>query len=90
MHEDLDALGVLRPDHEPRATEYVPQMQEIIGRLERSRLAYVASDGDVNYSVRDFPGYGKLSGKSLEDLRAGERVEVNSGKATRYAVGGGR
>jgi len=80
MDEDATALGVIKPDHEPRATEYVPQMQEIIDRLERSRLAYVASDGDVNYSVRDFAGYGKLSGKSLEDLRAGERVEVNSGK----------
>jgi len=80
MDADAAALGVIKPDHEPRATEYVPQMQEIIDRLARSRLAYVASDGDVNYSVRDFPGYGKLSGKSLEDLRAGERVEVNSGK----------
>jgi cysteinyl-tRNA synthetase len=80
MDEDATALGVIKPDHEPRATEYVPQMQAIIDRLERSRLAYVASDGDVNYSVRDFAGYGKLSGKSLEDLRAGERVEVNSGK----------
>ncbi len=80
MDEDAAALGVIKPDHEPRATEYVPQMQQIIERLEQARLAYVASDGDVNYSVRDFPGYGRLSGKSLEDLRAGERVEVNSGK----------
>ncbi|MFO0518967.1 MAG: cysteine--tRNA ligase [bacterium] len=80
MDADAAALGVVKPDHEPRATEYVPQMQQIIERLAQSRLAYVASDGDVNYSVRDFPGYGKLSGKSLEDLRAGERVEVNSGK----------
>jgi len=80
MDEDAAALGVIKPDHEPRATEYVPQMQAIIDRLERNRLAYVASDGDVNYSVRDFASYGRLSGKSLEDLRAGERVEVNSGK----------
>jgi len=80
MDADAAALGVIKPDHEPRATDYVPEMQQIIERLERCRLAYVASDGDVNYSVRDFPGYGKLSGKSLEDLRAGERVEVNSGK----------
>ncbi len=80
MDEDAAALGVIKPDHEPRATEYVPQMQAIIDRLERNQLAYVASDGDVNYSVRDFVGYGRLSGKSLEDLRAGERVEVNSGK----------
>jgi cysteinyl-tRNA synthetase len=80
MDADAAALGVIKPDHEPRATEYVPQMQDIIDRLARNRLAYVASDGDVNYPVRDFPGYGKLSGKSLEDLRAGERVEVSSGK----------
>lgn len=80
MHEDADALGVLRPDHEPRATEFVPQMQEIIRRLEENGLAYQAVDGDVNYAVRKFPGYGKLSGKSLDDLRAGERVEVDTAK----------
>ncbi len=80
MHEDADALGVARPDHEPRATAYVPQMLSMIGQLEKNGLAYRAADGDVNYSVRDFPGYGKLSGKSLDDLRAGERVDVNSGK----------
>ncbi len=80
MHEDADALGVQRPDHEPRATEYVPQMQDIIRSLETRGLAYRASDGDVNYAVRKFPGYGKLSGKSLDDLRAGERVEVDSAK----------
>ena len=80
MHEDADALGVLRPDHEPRATEFVPQMQEIIRELERKGLAYQAADGDVNYAVRKFPGYGKLSGKSLDDLRAGERVEVDNAK----------
>jgi cysteinyl-tRNA synthetase len=80
MHEDADALGVARPDHEPRATAYVPQMLSLIGQLEKNGLAYRAVDGDVNYSVRDFAGYGKLSGKSLDDLRAGERVDVNSGK----------
>jgi cysteinyl-tRNA synthetase len=80
MDEDAAALGVIKPDHEPRATQFVPQMQAIIDQLAQRKLAYVASDGDVNYSVRDFDGYGKLSGKSLEDLRAGERVEVNSGK----------
>ena len=80
MHEDADALGVARPDHEPRATAYVPQMLSMIGQLEKKGLAYRSADGDVNYSVRDFPGYGKLSGKSLDDLRAGERVDVNSGK----------
>ena len=80
MNEDVAALGVLKPDFEPRATEYIPQMQEIIRLLEQKGLAYVAPDGDVNYSVRDFPGYGKLSGKSLEDLHAGERVEVTLAK----------
>jgi cysteinyl-tRNA synthetase len=80
MHEDERALGVLEPDFEPRATEYVPQMLEIISRLEKNGLAYLASDGDVNYAVRKFPDYGKLSGKSVEDLRAGERVDVVEGK----------
>ena len=80
MHEDADALGVLRPDHEPRATEFVPEMLDLIRMLETRGLAYTAVDGDVNYAVRKFPGYGKLSGKSLDDLRAGERVEVESTK----------
>jgi len=80
MHEDADALGVQRPDHEPRATQYVPQMLEMIAQLEKNGLAYKAADGDVNYAVRKFDGYGKLSGKSLEDLRAGERVEVDANK----------
>ena len=80
MHEDADALGVLRPDHEPRATEFVPQMQSLIERLQHKGLAYRAASGDVNYSVRKFDGYGKLSGKSLDELRAGERVDVSDGK----------
>lgn len=80
MHEDADALRVLRPEHEPRATEFVPQMQTLISQLEANGLAYKASDGDVNYSVRKFPGYGKLSGKTLDDLRAGERVQVDTAK----------
>ena len=82
MHEDADALGVLRPDAEPRATEYVAEMQDMIRRLEQHGLAYVATNRDVCYAVRKFPGYGRLSGKSLDDLRAGERVEVqaDSGK----------
>ena len=80
MNEDADALGVQRPDHEPRATAYVPQMLELIGKLEARGLAYQAPDGDVNFSVRDFEGYGKLSGKSLDDLRAGERVDIDSAK----------
>ncbi len=80
MHMDADALGVQRPDHEPRATQYVPEMLEIIAKLEANGLAYLAADGDVNFAVRKFDGYGKLSGKSLEDLRAGERVEVATDK----------
>jgi cysteinyl-tRNA synthetase len=80
MNEDAALLGVQRPDHEPRATSYVPQMLSLIGKLEKNGLAYQAPDGDVNFSVRDFAGYGKLSGKSLDDLRAGERVEVDSAK----------
>ncbi|WP_077036237.1 cysteine--tRNA ligase [Pelomonas sp. KK5] len=80
MHEDFAAVGLLRPDHEPRATEYVPQMLSLIDRLEQRGLAYRAEGGDVNYAVRKFEGYGKLSGKSLDDLRAGERVAVDTGK----------
>ncbi len=80
MDEDNAVLGVEKPDFEPRATDYVSGMQEMIGMLERRGLAYRAANGDVNYSVRKFPGYGKLSGKSLDDLRAGERVEVDAGK----------
>lgn len=80
MDEDAAALGVQTPDHQPRATNYVPQMLSLIGKLQKNGLAYKAADGDVNYSVRQFKGYGKLSGKSLDDLRAGERVDVNTGK----------
>ncbi|OGS99738.1 MAG: cysteine--tRNA ligase, partial [Gallionellales bacterium RIFCSPLOWO2_02_60_31] len=80
MHEDADALGVQHPDHEPRATQYVAEMQEMIAQLEKNGLAYRAADGDVNYAVRKFAGYGKLSGKSLEDLRAGERVDIAGNK----------
>ncbi|MDO9405631.1 MAG: cysteine--tRNA ligase [Polaromonas sp.] len=84
LHEDADALGIERPTHEPRATEFVPQMLGLIGTLEKKGLAYRATSGtgqgDVNYAVRKFDGYGKLSGKSLDELRAGERVEVLDGK----------
>lgn len=80
MHEDLDALGIQRPDIEPRATQYVAQMLDLIGVLERQGLAYLAEDGDVDFAVRKFPGYGKLSGKSLDELRAGERVGVRQSK----------
>jgi cysteinyl-tRNA synthetase len=80
MHQDIGALGIETPTVEPRATDFVPQMLQIINTLEQKGLAYRASSGDVNYAVRKFPGYGKLSGKSLDDLRAGERVAVLDGK----------
>ena len=80
MHRDFAALGVQRPTLEPRATEYVPQMLDMIGRLQRKGLAYQGGTGDVNFAVRKFPGYGRLSGKSLDELRAGERVAVLEGK----------
>jgi cysteinyl-tRNA synthetase len=80
MREDVAALGVQPPDHEPMATQYLPQMIQLVERLESKGLAYRASDHDVNFRVNALAGYGKLSGKSLDDLRAGERVSVNTGK----------
>lgn len=80
MHADEKALNVQSPDFEPRATEHVGDMLGIIKLLEDKDLAYQGEDGDVNYAVRQFPDYGKLSGKSLDDLRAGERVAVSAGK----------
>lgn len=80
MEEDAAALGVESPDHEPRATQYVPQMIGLIDELERRGLAYRSATGDVNFAVRRFPGYGMLSGKSLDELRAGERVDVDASK----------
>ena len=80
LQQDADALGLERPTHQPRATEYVPQMLEMIATLEGKGLGYRSSNGDVNFAVRRFPGYGKLSGKSIDQLRAGERVAVLDGK----------
>jgi cysteinyl-tRNA synthetase len=80
MEEDAAALGTEKPDVEPRATQHVPDMLRIIDLLMRNGLAYRADNGDVYYAVREFDGYGKLSGKSLEDLRAGERVDVDPAK----------
>ncbi len=84
MRQDLAAIGTVAPTFEPRATDYVPQMLAMIQTLEDKGLAYRAggdaAHGDVNFAVRKFPGYGKLSGKSLDDLRAGERVAVAEGK----------
>jgi len=80
MDEDFAALNLLPASFVPRATEHVAGMLSIIEKLEEKGLAYKSEDGDVNYAVRSFEGYGKLSGKSLDDLRAGERVDVNTGK----------
>ena len=80
MHEDYDRLGILRPDHEPRATEHVPSIISMTQKLIDKGYAYVASNGDVMYSVAKFDGYGKLSGKQLADLRAGARVAVDEAK----------
>ena len=80
MHRDLEAVGIEKPDHEPRATDYVPQMLGLIDKLHDKGLAYQSSNGDVNFAVRRLPGYGKLSGKSIDELRAGERVAVLDGK----------
>ena len=80
MHQDFGALGVRVPTHEPRATDHVGGMIGLIERLERNGLAYRAPGGDVNYAVRKFPGYGRLSGKSIDQLRVGERVAVLEGK----------
>jgi cysteinyl-tRNA synthetase len=80
MHADADALGIERPSAEPRAMDYVPQMLDLIRQLQRKGLAYQSGNGDVNYAVRGFANYGALSGKSLDELRAGERVAVAGGK----------
>ncbi len=80
LQQDTDALGLERPTHQPRATEYVPEMLEMIATLESKGLGYRSTNGDVNFAVRRFPGYGKLSGKSIDQLRAGERVAVLDGK----------
>ena len=80
MDEDSDQLGILRPDIEPRATDYIAGMLDMITALISKGHAYAADNGDVFYSVNSFANYGKLSGKSLEDLRAGERVEIDNHK----------
>ncbi len=80
MHSDIGSLGIEPPTIEPRATEYVPQMLTLISQLEAKGLAYKADNGDVNFAVRKLAGYGKLSGKSLDDLRAGQRVAVQDDK----------
>jgi cysteinyl-tRNA synthetase len=80
MHEDLDALGCLRPEKEPRASEYIDEMLRMIAQLIDKGFAYQGTNGDVMYDVRKFGPYGQLSGRKLEDLRAGARVEVDEAK----------
>ncbi len=80
MHEDADALGVLRPDHEPKATDYIESIIAMIDGLLGNGSAYQAENGDVYYSVAGFAAYGQLSGKKIDELRAGERVEIDPGK----------
>ncbi|QDQ28368.1 cysteine--tRNA ligase [Chitinimonas arctica] len=80
MHADLSQLYLLPPTHEPRATHHVDGMVAMIGKLIANDKAYAAANGDVYYAVRNFAGYGKLSGKSLDDLQAGQRVEVDPHK----------
>jgi cysteinyl-tRNA synthetase len=80
MYEDTDALGVLRPDQEPRATDFIPNIIVMVQRLLEKGYAYLTDNGDVCYAVNRFPEYGKLSGKRVEELRAGERVEINESK----------
>ncbi len=80
MNEDCERLGIVRPDHEPRATHYLPQIITMVAQLLAKGHAYPAANGDVMYAVTSFPGYGRLSGKRLADLRAGARVEVDEAK----------
>jgi cysteinyl-tRNA synthetase len=80
MHKDADALGAARPDAEPKATESISEMLVMIETLISKGLAYTAGNGDVYYDVSEFPNYGKLSGRNINELRAGERVEVNEAK----------
>ena len=80
MHEDSAALGVLPPDQEPKATEHLDEIIAMISRLIERGHAYAADNGDVYYDVKSFPTYGRLSGKSIEDLRAGARVEPGEAK----------
>ena len=80
MQEDMMALGCLAPTHEPRATDYIPEMLNLVEKLEAKGYAYQDASGDVDFAVRKFDGYGKLSGKSLDDLQSGSRIEVKTAK----------
>ena len=80
MHEDADALGVQRPDREPKATDHIKAIISMIDGLLEKGIAYQAENGDVYFSVTEFSNYGQLSGKKIDELRAGERVDVDLGK----------
>jgi cysteinyl-tRNA synthetase len=80
MHEDCARLGILAPDEEPRATQYLPQIIAMVQELIARDYAYLAANADVMYAVARFADYGKLSGRRLADLRAGARVEVDEAK----------
>ncbi|MDH5354213.1 MAG: cysteine--tRNA ligase [Gammaproteobacteria bacterium] len=80
MHEDTDPLGILRPDYEPRATDHIDAILEMVQGLIEKEFAYQAANGDVYFEVAKFDKYGELSGKKLEDLRSGERVEIDTNK----------
>ena len=80
MHEDTDPLGVLRPDHEPRATDHIDAILQMVAGLIERGFAYQAANGDVYFEVSKFDHYGNLSGKKLEDLRSGERVDIDEHK----------
>jgi len=80
MHEDADALNVLRPDIEPRATEFIPQIIDLVNTLIEKGFAYCGENGDIFYAVTKFKDYGKLSGKNLDELQAGSRVDIQDAK----------
>ncbi len=80
MHTDEAAMNVLRPDEEPKATEYMGEIKQMIETLIQKGFAYPAENGDVYFKVKSFEKYGRLSGKNIEDLEAGARVEVNKVK----------
>lgn len=80
MHQDFDALNILRPDDEPKATEYIAEIIALVQRLIDGGYAYVASNGDVMFEVDTFADYGRLSGQDLDQLQAGARVDVDSAK----------
>jgi cysteinyl-tRNA synthetase len=80
MYDDFSALGILPPDHDPRATEYIPQMISLVEKLIKNGYAYVAENGDVYYEVRRFKNYGELAHRNIDQLESGARVEVSDVK----------